>query len=85
MPTLGKGEEGATVLALEHDADLVLLDDLAGRRAAMMHGLNVMGTLGFLKVMHRKSRIRNFKHVLDSLQENGFWMGADLYRRMLED
>jgi predicted nucleic acid-binding protein len=51
----------------------------------MMHGLNVMGTLGFLKVMHRKSRIRNFKHVLDSLQENGFWMGVDLYRRMLED
>ncbi len=85
LPTLGKGEEGAIVLALEHDADLVLLDDLAGRRAAMMHGLNVMGTLGFLKVMHRKSRIRNFKDVLDSLQENGFWMGADLYRSMLED
>lgn len=66
-------------------ADLVLLDDLAGRRAAMMKGLNVIGTLGFLKVMHRKGRIKNFKDVLDGLQKNGFWMDADLYNKMLED
>ncbi len=85
MPMLDRGEESAIVLAIEQDADLVLLDDLAGRRAAMMRGLNVMGTLGFLKVMHRKGRIKNFKDVLDSIQKNGFWMNADLYRRMLED
>ncbi len=85
LPMLGKGEEGAIVLAMEQDADLVLLDDLAGRRAAMMQGLNVMGTLGFLKVMHRKGRIKHLRDVLDDLQKNGFWMGADLYRRMLED
>ncbi len=81
---LDKGEESAIVLAIEQDADLVLLDDLAGRRAAMMQGLNVMGTLGFLKAMHRKGRIKNFKDVLDSLQKYGFWMAADLYKRMLE-
>lgn len=85
MPMLDRGEESAIVLAIEQDADLVLLDDLAGRRAAMMQGLNVMGTLGFLKVMHRKGRIKNFKAVLDSLQKNGFWMAAELYNKMLED
>ena len=85
MPMLDRGEESAIVLAIEQDADLVLLDDLAGRRAAMMHGFNVMGTLGFLKVMHRKGRIKNFKDALDALQKGGFWMNVDLYRRMLED
>jgi predicted nucleic acid-binding protein len=50
-----------------------------------MKGLNVMGTLGLLKVMHRKGRIKNFKDVLDDLQKSGFWMNADFYRRMLED
>ncbi len=82
---LDRGEESTIVLAIEQDADLVLLDDLAGSRAAMMRGLNVMGTLGFLKVMHRKGMIKNFKDVLDSLQKYGFWMVADLYNRMLEE
>ncbi|VVB55046.1 Uncharacterised protein [uncultured archaeon] len=85
LPMLDRGEESAIVLAIEQEADLILLDDLAGRRAAMMQGLNVMGTLGFLKAMHRKGRIKNFKDVLDSLQKNGFWMNSDLYSRMLED
>jgi predicted nucleic acid-binding protein len=85
LPMLDRGEESTIVLAIEQDADLVLLDNLAGRRAAMMRGLNVMGTLGFLKVMHRKGMIKNFKDVLDSLQKYGFWMVADLYNRMLEE
>jgi predicted nucleic acid-binding protein len=85
LPILDRGEEETIVLAIEQDADLVLMDDLAGRRAAMMQGLNVMGTLGFLKAMHRKGRIKDLKDVLDGLQKNGFWMDVDLHRRMLED
>ena len=85
LPMLDRGEESAIVLAIEQNADLILLDDLAGRRAAMMKGLNVIGTLGFLRAMQRKGRIKNFKDALDSLQKHGFWMNADLYSRMLED
>ncbi len=85
VPMLDEGEEKAITLAIEQKADLLLIDDLAGRRVAMMHGINVMGTLGFLKVMRRKGRIKNFKAVLNDLQKYGFWIGEDLCRRMLED
>jgi len=84
-PVLDEGEEKAIILAIEQKADLLLIDDLAGRRAAQIHGINVMGTLGFLKVMHKKGRIKNLKSVLDALQKQGFWMGEELYRRMLEE
>ena len=36
LPLLDRGEESAIVLAIEQDADLVLLDDMAGRGAAML-------------------------------------------------
>lgn len=84
-PVLDEGEEKAIILAIEQKADLLLIDDLAGRRAAKMHGINVMGTLGFLKAMHKKGRIRNLKSVLDILKQHGFWMGEELYRKMLEE
>jgi len=82
---LDKGEEDAILLASEQKADLLLIDDLAGRRAASMHGINVMGTLGFLKIMHKKGRIRNLKTFLDDLKKQGLWMNEDLYKLMLED
>lgn len=85
LSLLDKGEENAILLASEQKADLLLIDDLAGRRAASMHGINVMGTLGFLKIMRRKGRIKNLKSVLDDLQKQGLWMNEDLYRLMLED
>ena len=85
LPSLDVGEREAIILASEQNADLLLVDDLAGRRAAMMYEINVMGTLGFLKVMHRKGRVENLSDVLDELIEHGFRMDANLYRKILED
>ena len=85
LPVLDAGEREAIILASAQDADLLLIDDLAGRRAAMMYGINVMGTLGFLKVMYRKGRVENLRDVLDELMGHGFRMDANLYRKILED
>ena len=85
LPSLDAGEREAIILASEQNADLLLMDDLAGRRAAMMYEINVMGTLGFLKVMHRKGRVENLKDVLHDLRGHGFRMDANLYRTILED
>lgn len=85
LSLLDKGEEYAIILAYEQKADLLLIDDLAGRRAASMHDINVIGTLGFLKTMHKKGRIRNLKSVLEDLKKQGLWMNEDMYKLMLED
>ena len=82
---LDAGEAEAIALAIKLNADLILLDDLAGRRAANAYGIEVMGTLGLLKVMYQRGRIENLKATLDELQKQGLWMSADLYNKMLKD
>lgn len=46
---LDAGEEDAIALALELDADLLLMDDEEGAAAARAQGLEVTGTLGVLR------------------------------------
>jgi len=45
---LDEGEAQAIALTLEYRADLLLVDERAGRIAARKRGLSVMGTLGVL-------------------------------------
>lgn len=46
---LGKGESEAIVVAIEHPADIVILDDHAARAEATRIGLHVKGTLGIIR------------------------------------
>ena len=85
LSVLDAGEAEAIALAIKQNANLILLDDLAGRRAANAYGIEVMGTLGVLKVMYQRGRIENMKTTLDELQKQGFWMSTALYNKMLED
>jgi predicted nucleic acid-binding protein len=55
---LGKGESEAIALALEIQADRILLDDAAARKEAMRLGLTVRGTLGIIKHLHARGRIQ---------------------------
>jgi predicted nucleic acid-binding protein len=48
LEPLDAGEQAAIALAIQMKAELLLIDDRAGVRAALAHGLEAVGTLGVL-------------------------------------
>lgn len=75
-----KGEAEAIVLALQLNADVVLIDDRDARNLAKKLGLQVTGTLGVLALAKHIGLIREVKPIIDTLVETGFWIS----RRILE-
>jgi predicted nucleic acid-binding protein len=49
LADLDEGERDAIHLALEQRADILLMDDLEGRRAAIAKGISIIGTVAFLE------------------------------------
>jgi len=68
LQNLDASEQDAIALAIEHDADLVLMDDREGVLAARRKGLTVAGTLGILGLAAQRgllilSDIHSFRSV----------------------
>ncbi len=84
MDYLDKGESEAILLAKELDADLLLIDDLAGRRISRTHDIEVMGTLGILDRAANKDINIDLEKVIKELRNKGFWMDDDLFEKLME-
>ena len=81
---LDPGEAEAIILAEEINADLLIIDEKAGRKIANQLGLPVIGLLGILIQLKRKSVIEEVKPLLDQLiDEAGFRVSGSLYERDL--
>jgi uncharacterized protein len=82
---LDPGEAEAIALAEELRADVVLIDELAGRDVAIRCGLTVVGTLGLLLEAKRLGLCPAVKPLLDRLQtELNFFVSARLRRAILQ-
>ena len=79
-----EGEAEAIALALEKNSSLII-DDLKGRKVARRLGLEIIGTLGLLKVMKLKGIIRKVKPFIERLREKGFYISDDLINKLLSD
>ncbi|MEO8230941.1 MAG: DUF3368 domain-containing protein [Ignavibacteriota bacterium] len=69
---LGAGESEAITLAIEKNADLIILDDFRARQAAEEFSLNFVGTLAVLQKAISEGMIENSESINDELNNAGF-------------
>ena len=80
---LGAGETEAITLAIELHADLVLMDDRRGVKAARDQGIEVTGTLGIL-ILASKHGILNPAEAFDRLKRTSFRYPSNVMDRFLD-
>ncbi|MDB9309143.1 DUF3368 domain-containing protein [Aphanizomenon sp. CS-733/32] len=83
---LDQGEAEAIILAVELNANQLLIDERLGRREAVKLGLSLTGILGMLLIAKKRGFINNVKLVMDDLiSQTTFRVGDKLYDRILKE
>lgn len=81
---LDRGEAESIMLGLKLQADLILLDENEGRRAAQKLGLRPIGVLGLLLSAKSRGLIGAVHPELDALRQRAnFYLSDRLYRQIL--
>ena len=80
---LETGESEAICLYEEIEADLLIIDDLEGRKVSERLGAMTTGTLGILILAKERGIIKNIKPVLKEIMKAGFRISEDLYNEAL--
>lgn len=85
MATLDPGEAEAIVLALEEEAELLLMDERRGRRIATEMGCQVLGLLGVLVEAKNRGLVPEVKPILMSLSQGSFRISEALVEHVLRE
>ncbi|MDQ1326777.1 MAG: hypothetical protein QG641_57, partial [Candidatus Poribacteria bacterium] len=82
---LDPGESEAIALALETNADWIIIDEkLAREYSRNPVKLNVIGTLGILLIAKERGLISDISSQLDKLSASGFRISRHVYREVLK-
>ncbi len=82
---LDNGEAQAITLAQELKAELLVVDESAGREIAKQYGLVVTGTIGVIVQAKKLGIIPHVKEILDNLRNiSGFWINQKFYNEVLQ-
>jgi predicted nucleic acid-binding protein len=83
---IDNGESEALALAVENNADVLLLDDKSARLIAANLGLKLIGVVGILIWAKKEGIIKQLSKELDKLREEAnFRMSEDLIKRALQE
>jgi predicted nucleic acid-binding protein len=83
---LDAGEAEAIVLAVEINADWLLMDERLGRETARHFGLTHVGLVGILGEAKQRGIVRELRPLLNQLRDvAGFRMSSELYNQVLRD
>lgn len=80
---LDQGESEAIALAIELQADYLLMDEKEGRQEARARAIPVIGTLGLLLEAKKRGLIPNVKTKMDALRNINYWISEELYQQVL--
>jgi predicted nucleic acid-binding protein len=75
---LDRGEAAVIQLAVSQGIQRVCIDEVAGRRAARLCGLDVTGSLGVLIRAKREGYLTSVKSAIDQMERRGIWIGSEL-------
>jgi predicted nucleic acid-binding protein len=80
---LDPGEAEAITLAVEINAERLIIDERRGRNEAIQLGLQVTGILGIALAAKQEGLIPLVQPILDDLRANTFWIRDALYAEVL--
>lgn len=81
---LDSGEAEVLILAKEKKADLVIMDEIMGRRFAKQLDFNLTGTIGILLKAKENRLINSISELLTELTKKGTWLNPKLVNRILK-
>ena len=86
LTEVNAGEAEAIVLAREINADVLLIDEHAGRALAMRRGLRIIGLVGVLIAAKKAELIPSLTDVLNELEQvAGFRLSTSLKAQALRE
>ena len=83
IPSLHAGEIAAISLAKELKADLLLIDEVQGRKAAAERHIPYTGTVGVLEFAADKQFL-NLEDAFEGLKKTDFWISAEFLDERLK-
>lgn len=79
---LDQGEIEAIALALQVSSDFLLIDERKGRRAAIKHGIHVLGSARVLIAAKEKGLLVKVMPEIDKLAKAGYRLSDDIIERI---